>query len=85
MDLDIDLNKAFRQGIDLDQTWIDSARKSTEAGDQANITLRDGLVGIRAADAAGNRAEETDAATKSADCLEVSVGVDGEEMEATYS
>jgi len=54
LNLDIDLDETFTKGVDLDETGINSAIESTEFGDQANITLRDGFVGVRTDDAAGD-------------------------------
>jgi hypothetical protein len=45
----------------VDKTRVDGAGEATELGDESNIALRDGLVGVGADDAAGNGAEETDA------------------------
>lgn len=50
LDLDIDLNEVFGEWVDLDKTRVDGSSKATELGDQTNVTLRDGLVGIRAAE-----------------------------------
>ena len=68
LDLDIDLNESLRERVDLDQTGIDGAREATELGDQADVSLRDWLVGIRADNAAGNGAQETNAVSEGVDC-----------------
>jgi hypothetical protein len=47
LNLDIDLDKTFAERVDLDETGINSAIKSTEFGDQTNVTLRDRFVGVR--------------------------------------
>jgi hypothetical protein len=52
LNLDIHRDQAFAERVDLDETWINGTIESTELGDQTNVSLRDGLVGIRAADAA---------------------------------
>jgi hypothetical protein len=54
LDLDIDLDETLRERINPDQTRIDSALEATELGDKADISLSDGLVRIRAEDAAGD-------------------------------
>ena len=67
LDLDIDLNEALGERIDLDETRVDGTRKATEFGDETNVTLRDRLVGIGADDAAGNGSAETNALTEIVD------------------
>jgi len=54
LNLDIDLNEAFAERVDLDETWINSTVESTEFGHEADVTLRDRFVGVRADDTAGN-------------------------------
>lgn len=65
LDLDVDLDEAFRERVDFDQAGIDGARELSKFGDEANISLRDRLVGIGADDAAGNCAEEANSGSKS--------------------
>ena len=60
LNLDIDLNEALAKRIDLDKTWINGTIESTELGHQTNITLRDGLVGVGADDAARNSSHIAD-------------------------
>lgn len=33
LNLNIDLDEPFREGIDIDETWVNSAGESTELGD----------------------------------------------------
>jgi hypothetical protein len=56
MNLDIDLEEMFAKRVNFDKTGVDCAVKSTEFGDQTNIALRYGFVGIWAADATRNGA-----------------------------
>lgn len=51
LNLDIDLNEAFAERVDLDETWVDRTIETTELGDQADVTLRNRLVWIGTADA----------------------------------
>ena len=51
LDLDVDLDEALGQGVDADETWIHGARESAEFGDQADVSLGDGLVRVGTADA----------------------------------
>jgi hypothetical protein len=67
LDLDVDLNQALRQRVDLDETRVDSAREAAEFGDQTDITLRDGLVRVGADEAARNSSAETNTLTKVVD------------------
>jgi hypothetical protein len=56
LNLDIDLEETFAERVDLDETGIDCTVESTELSDQTNGTLRDGFVGVGAADAVGKGA-----------------------------
>jgi hypothetical protein len=67
LNLDIDLSKRLGKRVDLDETRVDGTRKATELGDKTNITLVDRLVGVRAADAAGNGTESSNGRAKSVD------------------
>jgi hypothetical protein len=67
LDLDIDLDEALAERIDLDETGINSSVKTTEFRDEADVSLRDGLVWIRADDTAWNRAHSTDTASQTID------------------
>lgn len=60
LNLDIDLNKVFREGVNLDESGVHRLVETSEFGDEADIALGDGLVGVWTADAAGNGAEEAD-------------------------
>ena len=46
LNLDIDLDQALGQWVDLDETWVHGTRESTEFGDETDITLRDWLVSV---------------------------------------
>lgn len=61
LDLDIDLDETLRERVDVDETWVDGAREATELGDETDITLVDGLVGVGTDDAARNGTTSTDA------------------------
>jgi hypothetical protein len=74
LDLDIDLSERLRQRVDLDETRVDGARKATELGDETNIALVDGLVGVRAAKTAGNGAESTNGRTQGVDHAAIPAG-----------
>lgn len=54
LDLDVDLDQALTQRIDLHQAGIDCAIETAEFRDQADIALRDGLIWVRTAKAAWN-------------------------------
>lgn len=60
LDLDVDLNETFGQRVDLDETRVDGAREAAEPGDQTHVALIDGLIRVRADDAAWNRTAGTD-------------------------
>ena len=67
LNLDIDLHERFGQRVDLDETGVDSTSEATELGDQTDVALLDGLVWVRAADAARNRTESTDGRAQGVD------------------
>ena len=67
LDLDIDLDEALGERVDLDETWVDSTCEAAEFGDQPDVTLRDRLVGVGADEAARDSSAETDAATQVVD------------------
>jgi len=54
LDLDVDLDEAFRQRVDLDETRVDGAVESSELRDQADVPLGHGFVGVGTYDAAGD-------------------------------
>jgi hypothetical protein len=60
LDLDIDLDQILGQRVDLDKTGVDGPREPSELGYQADITLLDRLVRVRADNAAGDGAESAD-------------------------
>ena len=65
LDLDIDLEQALGQRIDLDQTWIDGACESAELGNQTDVTLRNWSVRVWTNDAARDCAEGSKAVAQS--------------------
>lgn len=67
LDLDVDLNKALRQGVDLSQTGVDRLVKLAELGDQADVALADVLIRVGAADAAWDRTEGSHAGAEGVD------------------
>jgi len=60
LDLDVHGDEALAEGVDLDEAWIDGLVEAAEFGDQADAALLDCFVGVRAADAAWDRAEGAD-------------------------
>jgi hypothetical protein len=68
LDLDIDLCKPLAEGVDLDETWVDSTVEATELGDETDITLRDRFVWVRTTDTAGECAHSSNECTQSIDC-----------------
>lgn len=84
LNLDINLNKALGQGVDMNKTRVDGAGELAELGDETNIALRDGLVRVGADDAARNGTKETDEGAKGVDCAAVS-SEGGMTGDATYS
>ena len=85
LDLDVDLDEALGQRVDLDQARVDGAHEAAEFGDQADVPLGDGLVGVGAADAAGDGAEETNALAECVYWGEVNGGATQVEKGSTYS
>ena len=77
LNLDIDLYERFGERVDLDETRVDGASETTELGDETNVTLLDGLVWVRAANAARDRTESTDGGTQSVDHAAVPAGARG--------
>lgn len=67
LNLDIDLDKALGQRVDLNQAGVDCLVELAELGDQADVTLADVLIRIGAADAARNRAEGSHARAEGVD------------------
>ena len=67
LDLDIDVNQPLGERIDLDETGVDGTVEASKLGDQTDIALGNGLVGVRADEAARNRAEDPDAVAQSVD------------------
>lgn len=68
LDLNVNLDKALRERIDLDEAGIDGTREFAELCDEADVSLGDWLVGIGADEAAWDGAEETNGGTKSVYC-----------------
>jgi hypothetical protein len=67
LDLDIDLDELLGEGVDVDETRIHGAREATELCYQANIALRHGLVGVRAAETAWDCAKGANDTAKGVD------------------
>lgn len=76
LDLDVDLDDALRQRVDLDQAWVDGLVEAAELGDEADVALVDVLVGVGAADAAWDGAEGTNQGAQAVDCKGVRIGRD---------
>lgn len=74
LDLDVDLDQALGQRVDLDETRVNGAVETAEFGDETNISLIDTLVGVRADDATGNGSHGTDDSAKGIDHLSVPAG-----------
>lgn len=86
LNLDINLNKTFTERVDLDETGIDSTIESTELGDQTDVTLRDGFVGVRTANAAGESSKSSNARAQGVDCARYQFRVFARDrVRATYS
>lgn len=68
LNLDIDLNEGLAEGIDLDKAGVDCLVEFAEFGDEADISLAYALIRVRAAYAAGNRAEGSNNSTDAVDC-----------------
>jgi hypothetical protein len=51
LDLDVDLDEGFGERVDLDESGVDGAGEAAEFGDEADVALRDGLVGVGTDDA----------------------------------
>jgi hypothetical protein len=61
LNLDVDLDKTLTERIDLDETGVNRAIKSTEFCDETDVTLRDRFVGVRADDATGDGTHSSNA------------------------
>lgn len=59
LNLDIDLNEAFGERVDLDKARINSTIESTELRNQTDVTLRNGFVWVRADNTARNGAHSS--------------------------
>lgn len=57
LNLDINLDNAFAERVDLDETGVDGLVELAELGDETNIALVNLLVRVGTADAAGDGAE----------------------------
>jgi hypothetical protein len=67
LNLDVDLDEFFGEGVDLDQARVDGAVEAAELGDQADVALADGLVGVGTHDAARDGTEESHAGAEDID------------------
>jgi len=61
LDLDVYLDEFFGEGVYFHEAGVDGAVEAAEFRDEADVSLGDGLVGVRADDAAWDGAAETDA------------------------
>ncbi len=61
LDLYVNLDKTFAEGVDLDETGVHCAVESTKFRDQADVTLRHRLVRVGAEDTARDRAHGSNA------------------------
>lgn len=69
LNLDIDLDQALGERVDLDQAGIDGLVEFAELGDQADIALVHVLVRVGTKDAAWNGAQGSNASAKAVDCF----------------
>lgn len=67
LNLDIDLEDAFAERVDLDETGVDGLVELAEFGDETDIALVNLLVRVGAADAAGDGAEISHDGTEGVD------------------
>lgn len=67
LNLDIDLDESLGERVDLDETWVDGTVETAELCDETDVALGDRLVGVGAADAAGDGAEGADAGAETVD------------------
>lgn len=67
LDLDVDLDEALGQGVDLNQARVDCLVEFAELGDQADVALADVLIRVGAADAAWDRAQGSHAGAEGVD------------------
>lgn len=63
LDLDVDLDEVLGQGVDFDETGVDSLVELAELGDETDVALADGFVWVGAADAAWDCTEGADEST----------------------
>lgn len=60
LDLDVDLDESLAEGVDLDEARVDGLVELAKLGDEADMTLADGLVGVGER-TAGDGADSSDA------------------------
>jgi hypothetical protein len=60
LDLDVHLDQALRQRVNLDQTRVNGLVEAAKLGDEPDVALLHALVGVRAADAARDGAQGAD-------------------------
>lgn len=68
LDLDVHLNEALGEGVDLDEARVDGPVELAKLGDQAYVALLDVLKGVGATDTAGDGTHSSDAGTEGVDC-----------------
>ena len=69
LDLNVDLHKLLGERVDVDETRVDGACKTTKLGNKTYVALADGLVWVGTDDAAWNSAEGAHAAAEGVDLL----------------
>jgi hypothetical protein len=67
LNLDVDLDEALAEGVDLGEAGVDSLVEAAELGDETDVALLDVLVRVGTDDAAVDGTAATDAATKVVD------------------
>lgn len=60
LDLDVHLYQFFGEGVYLYETGVNGAVEATEFGDEANVSLADWFVRVRAADATWDSSQTSD-------------------------
>lgn len=75
LDLDVDLDQALGEGVDLDETRVNGLVELAKLGDKADVALVDVLIRVGAANAAGDGSQGPDASTEGVDWGEGDDGV----------
>lgn len=61
LNLDVDLDDALREGVDLDETGVDGLVEAAKLGDETDVALVDVLIRVGAADTARNGSQGSNA------------------------